>query len=89
MKRMNRPVAGAQLLLRLRYFQGPNAGAKGLGESLQQFLAFQLAFLVVVASEEGGDDQVAGEADQVQAFVGDRQLLLLDTASLGPWAGSL
>jgi hypothetical protein len=51
-----------------------------VGKLLQQLLAFGLAFLVVVAGEEGGNDQVACEADQVQGFVGDGQLLVPTSA---------
>ena len=45
---------------------------------MQQFLTFQPAFFVVVVGEECGDDQVAGEADGVQAIVGAGQLLLFE-----------
>ena len=67
-----------QVLLGLGGVQGHIAGVQVFRDLLKEFLAFQLAFLVVVAGEKGGDDQVAGEADQVQALVGEGQFLLLE-----------
>ena len=49
-----------------------------MAEAVGKFDALLLAGLVLVGAEEGGDGGVADGADEVEALVGDGELLFLE-----------